>query len=72
MATKTKTKTPVAKQFIVTTEASETMIVTAKDKKEAEQTGSVLFLQHGHYSNENPPVIENVKPLESSDSDEDE
>jgi len=65
--TKTKAEVKTAKkkhtiQFKVSTE-EKSILVEAKDKNEAEQTGFVLLLQHGEYSNENPPVITEVEEV---------
>lgn len=59
------------KKFKVTTsKPGEEMILFAKDKNEAEETGHVLFLQHGHYNDENPPVIKDVELIDESEVDE--
>ena len=69
---KTKKASNEMKQWMVETEDGEKITVSELTKEQAKKTGEVLFLQHGHYSNANMPVIKSVTELEAEGSDEDE
>lgn len=61
---KAEVKKAEVKKFEVFTVEKSIIIDTAKNEKEAESIAEVLLLQHGEYSNDNPPVIIDVKEIE--------